>query len=73
MLYESNQNSVQNLLFSATIPKWIHNIAEKYLKKNRKFVDLIKNSDIKTSVGVEHMALNCPYNLRIDTIGDLVL
>lgn len=40
---------------------------------NRKFVDLIKNSDIKTSVGVEHMALNCPYNLRIDTIGDLVL
>jgi hypothetical protein len=36
-------------------------------------VDLIKNSETKTSLSVEHLVLNCPYHLRLDTIGDIVL
>jgi ATP-dependent RNA helicase DDX21 len=35
ILNEQRKNTVQNLLFSATIPRWVHNIAEKYLSKNK--------------------------------------
>ena len=34
----------QNLLFSATIPTWVIDISKRYLAKDRKFIDLIKDS-----------------------------
>jgi ATP-dependent RNA helicase DDX21 len=37
----------QNLLFSATIPSWVLDLSRKYLSSDRKFVDLIKDSEIK--------------------------
>jgi hypothetical protein len=43
------------------------------MSKDRKFIDLINKSETKTSVTVDHLALNCPYHLRIDTLGDVVL
>jgi hypothetical protein len=36
-------------------------------------VDLIKYSENKTSVGVEHLAIAIPYHLRTAAIGDVVL
>ena len=62
----------QNLLFSATIPTWVVDLSRKYLSPDRKFVDLIKDSDIRTSKTVEHLALNCPYYHRNAVIADLV-
>lgn len=62
----------QNLLFSATIPSWVVDLSKKYLSSDRKYVDLIKDSDIRTSKTVEHLALNCPYYHRNSVIADLV-
>lgn len=63
----------QYLLFSATIPDWIHHITRKYIDEKREFIDLVKGSEVKTAKTVEHMAINCPYHMRVETIGDVVL
>ena len=47
-------------------------LSRKYLSSDRKFVDLIKDSEIRTSKTVEHLALNCPYYHRNSVIADLV-
>jgi len=70
---EHRKEQTQYLLFSATIPDWIHNITRKYISENREFIDLVKNSEAKTVKTVEHLAINCPYHMRVETIGDVVL
>ena len=67
------EDKPQYLLFSATMPNWIHSIIKKYIDENREFIDLIKNSEVKTAKTVEHLAINCPYHMRVETIGDVVL
>lgn len=62
----------QNLLFSATIPSWVVELSRIYLSKEREYVDLIKDSDIRTSKTVEHLSLNCPYYHRNSVISDIV-
>lgn len=49
------------MLFSATMPPWVHEIASKFLKKDRVIIDLVKNLGNKTSEDVTHLAINCPY------------
>jgi ATP-dependent RNA helicase DDX21 len=62
----------QNLLFSATIPSWVVDLSKKYLSPNREYVDLIKDSEIRTSKTVEHLSLSCPYYNRMSIIADIV-
>lgn len=39
---DSGQNRHQTLLFSATVPSWVQNVAKKYLRpKMREDVDLV--------------------------------
>jgi ATP-dependent RNA helicase DDX21 len=65
---------VQFLLFSATIPKWVDQIAGRFMKPDLLFVDMIRHSDTKTSTTVEHLALFFPSKEhKIEAIGDLVL
>jgi ATP-dependent RNA helicase DDX21 len=75
--FEENQKSIdkiQFLLFSATVPRWVDQIASKFMKKDLVFVDMIKNSETKTSKTVEHLALFFPSKEhKIEAIGDLVL
>lgn len=47
-------------------------ISRKYLAKDRVYVDLIKDSDMKTSKTVQHLSLSCPYSHRNSVIADLV-
>lgn len=47
----------QKLLFSATVPKWVEELASKFMSKNKKFVDLVNKYDIKTSRTIEHLSL----------------
>lgn len=64
---------LQYLLFSATIPKWVREIADHFLSPEAVTIDLIKNSDVKTSVGVEHLALCIPNSQqKVETIADIV-
>jgi ATP-dependent RNA helicase DDX21 len=66
------EKKTQNLLFSATIPSWVVELSRIYLSPDREFVDLIKDSDIRTSKTVEHLSLNCPYYHRNSVISDIV-
>lgn len=69
----AGNRKLQFLLFSATIPKWVREIADHFLSQDAKTIDLIKNSDIKTSVGVEHLALCIPTSQqKVETISDIV-
>jgi len=39
----------QTLLFSATLPHWVHETAKKYLRPDRKHLDLVCDDAVKTS------------------------
>ena len=60
------------MLFSATLPRWVMDIAGKFLKAGYKTIDLIKGTEHQTAKNVEHLAINCPYFNRIGVIGDVV-
>ena len=74
---EENKKSIeliQFMLFSATIPRWVDQIANKFMKPNLVFVDMIRGSETKTSKTVEHLSLFFPSkDHKIEAIGDLVL
>jgi len=62
----------QFLLFSATIPDWLKGVAQSYLNKDYKLVDLCKNLRNKTSNTVNHLALNCPFSNKIPVLADVL-
>ena len=64
---------LQSMLFSATIPDWVHTVSKKYLREDLVKVDLLKDMQFKTPTTVKHLAVNCPYFSRNDAIGDIVL
>lgn len=71
---QRTQDSVQFLLFSATIPRWIENIANKFMKPDLVRVDMVKGNETKTSKTVDHLSLFFPSrDHKIEAIGDLVL
>jgi len=50
----------QTLLFSATVPSWVRNIANKYLEtSNLQEVDLVGEAGNQTSTTVDHLAVRC--------------
>jgi len=68
------KEKVQNLLFSATLPTWVHEVSRKYLREQDLVkVDLIKDKGYKTATNIKHLAINCPYFSRNSAIGDIVL
>ncbi|XP_077569608.1 nucleolar RNA helicase 2 isoform X2 [Stigmatopora nigra] len=62
----------QTLLFSATCPPWVYNVAKKYMKPDCKRVDLIGSKTQRTATTVEHRAIECYYSHRASLIGDLI-
>ena len=62
----------QMLLFSATVPYWVREVADKYMSHDRVIVDLIGGESLKTAVSVEHKAICCPYAERPSTIADVI-
>jgi ATP-dependent RNA helicase DDX21 len=63
----------QFLLFSATVPHWVKDVARKYLTPDYKFIDLVKDLKNKTSKTVQHLAINCPYFNRTSTLADILM
>ncbi len=59
-------------MFSATVPLWVRETADRYMNKDKVVVDLIGQETLKTAVTVEHKALCCPYSERSSTIADVV-
>ena len=62
----------QLLLFSATVPSWVRQTADKYMSHDKVVVDLIGQQTLKTAITVEHKAICCPYLERASTIADVV-
>ena len=60
----SPTHPIQTLLFSATIPSWVQNVAKKYLKPDHKRVDLVGEVAQKASADVSHYAIACHWSER---------
>jgi ATP-dependent RNA helicase DDX21 len=56
-----DKEQVQTLLFSATMPDWVREISKRFLKDNRKTVDLVGNETMKASKSVQHLLLPCHW------------
>jgi ATP-dependent RNA helicase DDX21 len=72
--HKKSIEKIQFLLFSATIPKWVEKIASKFMKDNVVRIDNIKESGVKSSKTVEHLALFVPSKEhKTPAIGDILL
>ena len=60
-------------MFSATIPKWVQNIAMTFLKQGHSTIDLVKDLKNKTSKTVSHLAISCPYQNRLSALADILI
>ena len=52
-----NQNKVQVLLFSATIPPWLKFLSEEYQTKDRPYINMISDNDVRTSKTINHVSV----------------
>lgn len=55
---------IQFLLFSATIPKFVLETSRKFMAEGYRFIDMIGNQPIKTSVTVQHIAIPYPHEYQ---------
>ncbi len=61
----------QTMLFSATMPRWVERIANKY-QTNPKKVDLVGNDDAVQNTTVQHVAVRIAPNNRTKVLADLL-
>ena len=64
---------VQLLLFLATIPSWVRNIARQYMRRGFKIVDLAQDLKNKTARQVNHLAIECPFHNRMAALADVLI
>jgi len=62
----------QTLLFSATVPVWVKQVARKYMRPDYVTVDLVGAKRLKTAETVKHLALCCSWQQRNETLRDVV-
>lgn len=64
---------IQILLFTATLPPWVSKIAETYMTKGEKVVvDVVKNEQVSTASGIEHLSILCGFHQRIKVLGNVI-
>ena len=66
-------SKLQMCLFSATIPYWVKQISKQYMKPNLRYIDLCQDLKNKTAKEVNHLALDCPYINRMQTLADILI
>ncbi|XP_053475086.1 nucleolar RNA helicase 2 isoform X1 [Ictalurus furcatus] len=69
---KGGENNPQTLLFSATCPPWVYDVAKKYMRSHYVHVDLIGKKSQKAATTVEHLAIACHWSQRAAVIGDVV-
>lgn len=65
-------SKVQTLLFSATLPDWVRKISSRFLKVDKRTVDLVGNEKLKASASVKHLVLPCSRAARPQLIPDII-
>ena len=53
MLSADREKSPQTLLFSATLPRWVYEMSQKYMKNEVKKVDMVGTERVQTSTTVQ--------------------
>ncbi|KAE8590893.1 hypothetical protein XENTR_v10018244 [Xenopus tropicalis] len=66
------EENPQTLLFSATCPDWMYNVAKKYMKKQFEKIDLVGHRSQKAAITVEHLAIECTRSQKAAVLGDIV-
>merc|ERR1712151_137840 len=56
----ANDVKTQYLLFSATTPSWVNNIARKYQDNNVLSIDATSNKEARTATTIRHIAIQVP-------------
>eukprot|EP00658_Telonema_sp_P-2_P076284 TRINITY_DN6651_c0_g4_i1.p1 TRINITY_DN6651_c0_g4~~TRINITY_DN6651_c0_g4_i1.p1 ORF type:complete len:664 (+),score=142.29 TRINITY_DN6651_c0_g4_i1:50-2041(+) len=69
---DPSHNTHQTLLYSATMPKWVQQVANKYVRPDYVRVDIIGTDTNKTAVGLTHLAISCFWHQRATLLGDLI-
>jgi ATP-dependent RNA helicase DDX21 len=70
---ESSENKHQTLLFSATVPSWVQQVARKYLRPdNKETVDLVTGQAVATATKIQHLSVASGWTTRAATIGSIV-
>lgn len=64
---------LQILLFSATIPRWVRDVAATHMKPSVRIVDLAQELKNKTARNVAHLAIQCPYQNRLSALADILV
>ncbi|KAI3411271.1 RNA helicase [Psidium guajava] len=67
-----DSSKVQTLLFSATLPDWVKGISSRFLKQNKRTVDLVGNEKMKASTNVRHIVIPCTSAARSQLIPDII-
>ncbi|XP_056386289.1 nucleolar RNA helicase 2 [Hyla sarda] len=62
----------QTLLFSATCPDWIYNVAKKYMKRAYEKIDLVGHRSQRAAITVEHLAIECNRYQKPVVLGDVI-
>lgn len=50
---ENNRDQIQTLLFSATLPKWVQGLTQRFLRPGHKFLDLVGDDRMQVRAGQE--------------------
>ncbi|XP_019394055.1 PREDICTED: nucleolar RNA helicase 2 isoform X1 [Crocodylus porosus] len=69
---KDSEDNPQTLLFSATCPNWVYDVAKKYMKSRYEQIDLIGKRTQKAATTVEHLAIECHWTQKEAVIGDVI-
>ncbi|CAL8243472.1 unnamed protein product [Lota lota] len=66
------ESNPQTLLFSATCPPWVYQVAKKYMRPSFEHVDLIGKKTQRAATTVEHLAITCHWSQRAAVLADVI-
>ncbi|XP_070684084.1 nucleolar RNA helicase 2 isoform X1 [Pempheris klunzingeri] len=69
---KDSDSNPQTLLFSATCPPWVYEVAKRYMRPGCKHVDLIGKKTQKAATTVEHLAITSHWSQRAAVLGDVI-
>eukprot|EP00798_Chlamydomonas_sp_ICE-L_P001635 gene1635-33026_t len=69
---EEQTAKIQTFLFSATMPKWVKSLCERFLRPDYKMADLVDDSMQKAATTVRHLLLPCHHTQRAGLMKDLI-
>uniref|UniRef100_A0A8C4TD64 DEAD (Asp-Glu-Ala-Asp) box helicase 21 n=1 Tax=Erpetoichthys calabaricus TaxID=27687 RepID=A0A8C4TD64_ERPCA len=69
---KGSEDNPQTLLFSATCPNWVYDVAKKYMRTKFEQVELIGKKTKKTTTIAEHLAIGCHWSQQAAVIGDII-